>query len=290
MSSTVAALVNFVLYAGLTLVGGAVTVRYLLLTRCGLSATERAPAAGDAARHGAIGAALVLLAAPARALVQAAALADPGDVWFPLLRTIILETGLGRSLQLQTIWAAAALMAFSVARLGRQRGWSAAAMSTFVLALVPALSGHAAAAEHALLAQVATTLHVIGAGAWIGALFLIWRSARKASDLTLTRLLQAFHAVALGAVAMIAVSGAVQAWSILDAPAQLISTAWGRFLISKLVVLGGVAWLGYRHWRGAEQQVGAGDRTTLRRSMGQEIALAVFVLAITGALTSVGIE
>jgi len=286
----IAAVVNFAFFAGLTLAGGAVTVRYLLLTRSGLSATERTPTARDAARYGAAGAALVLLAAPARALVQVTALADPGDAWLPLLRTVITETALGRSLQLQAIWSAAALMAFSVARLGRQRGWSAAAMSVFVLAIVPALSGHAAAAEHALPAQVATTLHVMAAGAWIGGLFLLWRIAGKASDLTLTRLLQAFHAVALGAAATVVVSGAVQSWSILESPEQLISTAWGRLLISKLSVLAGVAWLGYRHWRGAERQVGAGSREALRRSMGMELALAVAILLITGALTAVGLE
>lgn len=284
------ALASFLLFAGLTVALGAVTVRYLLLPRSGLAVTERAPALRDSAKYGLVGAAAMLLAAPLRALAQVLALADPGDAWGPLLRTIVTATALGRSLQLQFIWAAAALMAFSVARLGPQRGWSASAITTFVLALVPALSGHAAAAEHPIPAQVAVVMHVLGAGAWIGTLFHLSRFAKKASDATLARALGAFHSVALGGAAMLAVSGAYHVWTILESPGQVVTTSWGRLLLAKLALLGGIAWLGYRHWKGAERQLAGGGRAALRTSMQRELLLALAVLVVTGFLTNTGTD
>lgn len=290
VQAALTALASFLLFAGLTLALGAVTVRYLLLPRSGLAVTERAPALRDSAKYGLVGAAAMLVAAPLRALAQVLALADPGDAWGPLLRTIVTETSLGRSLQLQFIWAAAALMAFSVARLGPQRGWSASAITTFVLTLVPALAGHAAAAEQVIPAQVAVVMHVLGAGAWIGTLFHLWRIARKASDATLSRVLAGFHNIALGGAGMLALSGAYHVWTIVDAPSQVVTTLWGRLLLAKLALLGGIAWLGYRHWKGAELQLSTGGRAALRRSMQQELLLALAVLVVTGVLTNTGTD
>lgn len=285
-----AALVNFLHYAGLTLAAGAVTIRYLLMTRSGLAVSERAPALRDAAKYGLVGAAAVLVAVPLRAVVQAQGLAFPGDALLPLARTVITETEVGRALLLQAIWSAAAIMALSVARLGRQRGWSAAAIATFVLALGPAMLGHAAAVEPPLPAQVAAVVHALGAGAWIGTLFHLWRIARKASDATLRALLVAFHPIALGAAAMVALSGTSLAWQLVGPVSNLWMTWWGRFLLTKLAVLAGVAALGYRHWKGSEAMVASGDRAALRESLKQELWLALAVLALTGALTTTGVE
>lgn len=285
-----AALVNLLHYAGLTVAVGAVAMRYLVMTRSGLALSERAPALRDAAKYGIAGAAAVLVAAPLRVLVQAMGLAFPGDALLPLMRTIVTTSDLGRALALQAIWGAAAMMAFSVARLGPQRGWSAAAITVFVLALGPALSGHAAAADPLLPAQVAAVAHVLGAGAWIGTLFHLWRIARKASEATLKHLLAAFHSVALGGAAIVVLSGAYQVWSIVETPSQVWTTWWGRILLLKLAALGVVAWLGYRHWKGADAQVAVGDRAVLRESMKRELWVALAVLALTGALTTTGVE
>lgn len=285
-----AALVNFLHYAGLTIAVGAVTVRYLLMTRSGLAVSERAPALRDAAKYGLFGAAAVLVAAPLRAVVQAQGLAFPGDPLLPLVRSVVTNSDVGRALMLQAIWSAAAIMAFSVARFGRQRGWSAAAIATFILALGPAMLGHAAAAVPTLPAQVAAVVHALGAGAWIGTLFHLWRIARKASDATLRALLVAFHPIALGAAAMVAFSGTSLAWQIVGPFSNLWMTWWGRFLLAKLAVLAGVAALGYRHWKGSEALVASGDRAALRESIKRELWLALAVLAITGGLTTTGIE
>lgn len=284
-----APIVNFAHYAGLTLAVGAVTLRYFVLTRSGLALSERTPALRDAAKYGMAGAAAVLVAAPLRALVQLLALRMPGDEWSVLLRAVA-GTALGRTLMLQAVWAAAMIGTLAVARLGAQRGWSGAFITTLISAGIVSMTGHAATAEHPLIAQGSVVLHLLGAGAWIGTLFQLWRMARKASESTLTAILKAFHGVALTGAAMVAVSGAVQVWSIVERPAQLWSTLWGALLLAKLAALGGVLFLGYRHWKGAEQQVGMGVRAQLRASLIKELWLAAVVLALTGALTSTGLE
>ena len=72
----------------------------------------------------------------------------------------------------------------------------------------------------------AATLHVLTAGAWIGGLFPLWRSARVASDATRLALLRAFHAVALTAVSLLASSGRYQTFKRLGSLANLFSTPW----------------------------------------------------------------
>lgn len=284
-----APLVNLLHFAGLTLAVGAVTLRYGVLTRSGLALSERTPALRDAAKYGMAGAAAVLLAAPLRALVQLLALRMPGDDWLPLLR-MVAGTELGRTLMLQAVWATAMIGTFAVARLGAQRGWSGAFITTCISAVVVSMSGHAATAEQPWLARTAVVVHLIGGGAWIGTLFQLWRMARKASEATLTAILRAFHGVALTGASLLALSGATHVWTIVDRPSQLWTTLWGGLLAAKLASLGGVLVLGYRHWKGAEQQVGSGARAQLRESMVKELWLAALVLAITGALTSTGLE
>ncbi len=280
------ALSNLALFVGLTVLLGAVTLRYLVLTRSGLALSERAPAARDAAKHGMVGAALILAGAPLRAYAQASALAFPGDAIGALLRTVVMESALGRALQLQAIWAAAALLACASARFGRQRGWSAAAISALVLTVVPGLSGHAAA-EGTVTALAAAIAHVLGVGLWIGGLLQLWRISKPASEATLTRLIQAFHGVALVGAGLVVASGLVHVASQWTAPAALLRSAWGALLAAKLMAFAAVAALGFRHWRGAERQVAGGGRAALRASLRREVLLAAGVLVITAFLTSV---
>ncbi len=289
MILVLAALANLLHFVGLALAVGAVTLRFGLMNRSGLAQTERMPALRDAAKYGLGGAAAMLAAAPIAATAQAMGLAFPGDALWPLLRTVVGTTEAGRAIALQAVWAGALLAAFSVARLGPARGWTAAALAVMVSAIAVAMRGHAAAAEHRIAAQVAMVMHVLGGGAWIGGLFHLWRIARKASDATLTRLIAAFHAVAGGGALLMLVSGAFSTWILVDSLAQLTGFAWGRLLLAKLTALAGVAWLGYRHWRGSEAQAVA-DRAALRTSFKHELWLAAVVFILTAFLTSVSPE
>ena len=279
-------LLNAALYAGLAVAIGAVVARFLLLPRCGLSLSERAPPLRLAATAGAFAAAAVLCAAPARIALQLSMLTEPGEPWSPMLRVILVDTGLGKAMQLQAIWASAALMAFTVARSGRDRGWKAATVATLILAVTPGLAGHPAAAARPTLAVIIATLHVIAAGAWVGTLFHLWRSVRSVSEATVGAMLRAFHPVALGSAGLLAATGAYQAWIALGGPEDLISSAWGRLLLAKLCFVAVIGALGHRHWKTSGARLASGDRAAVAASFGRELLFAALVIGLTAALAS----
>lgn len=280
------ALTTFALHGGLTLAIGALAVRYLLVARTGMAEAERAAMLRRAAGLGAIGAACALVAAPTRAAMQVAALIEPGEPWTPMLRAVVQGSALGRALQLQAIWGAAATMAFSIARSGRERGWRAATVAIAVLAVTPGLSGHAAASATPTLALAMAYAHVMGAGLWIGTLTHLWRAGRSASDHALRESIAAFHPVAMTAAALVLVSGVRQAWDLATDPLGAIRTTWGVALVVKLALVAAVLALGYRHWRHGETRILRGERPALQRSLGAETALAAIVLIVTAILTT----
>lgn len=279
-------LINAAIYFGLAIGIGAAVVRFGLLPRCELAHSERVPPLRTAATAAAFAAAIVLVAAPFRLLLQVSLLADPGEAWLPLLQTIIVDTALGRAMQLQAIWAAAALMAFTVARVGRDRGWKAAAIGMVILAATPGLAGHAAAAERPMIALTVATLHVLAAGAWVGTLFHLWRATRSVSESTVTSMLRAFHPVALGSAGLLAATGAYQAWIALGGLGDLASSVWGRLLVAKVVAVVVIAALGHRHWKTAEARLARGERKGLADSFLRELKFAALVIVFTAFLAS----
>lgn len=280
-----AALINAAAFAGLTLTIGAVATRFLVLGRSGLTISERAPAARHAAQGAMWAAALLLVSTIARAIQQVADFAEPGEAWLPVLRLVLGTTALGKALVLQAIWAAVVLLAFASARRERERGWRLAALGIVVLALTPGLLGHPVAAPQATIALTAATFHVLASGTWIGGLFHLWRATAVSSEATLLRMLDAFHGLAMGAVALLLVSGGYQTLTALHGVSNLTGTTWGRILVVKLLLVTAVLVLGHRHWRSAATQIRSGERLAVRASLGVELALATLVIALTGLLT-----
>ncbi|MFF0543683.1 copper resistance CopC/CopD family protein [Nocardia thailandica] len=111
-------------------------------------------------------------------------------------------------------------------------GYRAAGVCAAVLIVVSvAVSGHAVAAPDPALAVVVTVVHLAAMTVWGGGLvaaLLLWRGRDQ------TPALRRFASVALGAVAVLAGTGAVQAWRAVDPVASLWDTGWGRLLLLKL--------------------------------------------------------
>lgn len=263
---------------------GASAVRWLLLPRSGFVASESAPVERSAASAGMIAATVVLLAVPGRVALQLMDFLEPGEAWRPALNAILFDTQSGKAAQLQMVWATAALLAFSVARAGRIKGWRAASVATLVLALTPGLGGHPASAARPVLAMTFATMHVLAVGIWIGTLFHLVRATRTLSDRTVSTLIGAFHPVALSAVGVLLVSGGYAAWTMLQGPADLLNTPWGRLLSFKLVLFAAVGLLGAWHWRTADRRLADGGAGAVRKSLTLEVALAAAVLLVTGFL------
>jgi copper transport protein len=84
--------------------------------------------------------------------------------------------------------------------------------------------------------------HVIAAGAWLGGLAGLARLARgrpfgQRAGLCWARIWQRFSSVALVAVGLLVVSGSWLAWRHVGGVGQLVNTVYGRFLLTKLIIV-----------------------------------------------------
>ena len=141
----------------------------------------------------------------------------------------------------------------------RAAGWGVVALGVLLLPIVPVVSGHAWAATPRSLAAGATYLHVVAAGSWVGGLFCLvfagLPALREHEDANgpeqpgLAGMVNAFSRLALVAVGLLAITGVTKAWVHIEAFSQLWTTAWGRSLLVKGLVVAGVMALGLYNWR-----------------------------------------
>ncbi|HEX7243683.1 MAG TPA: CopD family protein, partial [Longimicrobiaceae bacterium] len=175
-------------------------------------------------------------------------------------------------------------------------GWRVAAAACGVLALATASGGHAAAVEGLRpLALAGGALHVLGAGAWLGALALLLAAGLPAAlaapagerGAAAAELVRRFSPLALAAAGTAAITGVAAALFHLGAPAELWETAYGRALLVKLALLAAVAAAGLYNWRALTPQLGAdGSDRRLRRTAAVELGMGVLVVVVTAVLVA----
>ena len=251
----------------------------------------------NAARIGTIAAGLLLLAVAGRLVAQSVAMHRPGAAFDPaLLSAMITRTVWGWGWLIQLAASALALWAFVAARRAPERSWRAALIAAIVLSVTPALSGHAVAASgYGPLPVVADTLHVLGAGGWLGTLLAIMaagipaaaRMEREERGALVAAFVNAFSPVALFFAGLLAVTGVLAAWVHLGSVAGLWQSAYGRTLLVKLAVLVFVAATGFYNWRRVRPALGndAGTRR-IRRSATAELLVAAVVILVTAVLVA----
>jgi copper transport protein len=151
----------------------------------------------------------------------------------------------------------------------------------------PGLAGHAGDPGRGWLAVAVDALHLAGAAVWVGGLahlFVVVAPATASLEAGARRrvrleIAQRFSRLALASVAVIGVTGVGRALWELGAVSQIWSTAYGRTLLIKTVLLGALVVLGYRN------RQGLADFTALRRRVGLELALLVTLMAAVSLLT-----
>lgn len=263
-----------------------------------------APAVQDAvpSRRGLELAALGLLAVSGLHLllqagrVSGSTLALP---WSGATTGVLLTTRFG------ALWTARIAATVTLAALLRGRQprdtWLALGVAVGV-ALLVSLGSHAAAEAEPLWPVVADWLHLIAMSVWVGGLFQFgrglwviretdapWRSRFTAV------LIPRFSVLALGSVAVLALTGLYAAFQQIGGWEALVNTVYGQTLLVKLALLTPLLGLGAvnlllvtpRLRRAAQA---GGDRALVdrfRRIVFSEIALSALVLLSVGALTSV---
>jgi putative copper export protein len=214
------------------------------------------------------------------------------------LAALLQTTTWGTAWILQAVATVGFFLGLMVARAphGRGAGWVGAGAAALLLASVPALSGHAASVENnTALAILTDTLHVLGAGVWLGTLAVLVAAGMPAALATadgggpraLADMVNVFSPVALAGGAVAGLTGVVNALLHLSAVGDLWGTGYGRTLALKLLLLGVVAAAGAYNWRRVRPSLGdEAGAPRLRRSTAVELGMGALVVLVTAILVA----
>lgn len=195
-------------------------------------------------------------------------------------------------LALQAVGLVAALVL-----LAHPRGpWWTPIAPAAVAVLSPALVGHTRAIEPVWLLVTTDLLHLAAGATWFGglvglALVLRGLSGRERDGaLVLSR----FSAVAAGLLGVLAVTGTLMGWRILDGWRPLLETTYGRLLLVKVGIAAVVALVaGWNRWRllpaarsGVGHDARRGAVLKVATAVRVEAVLLVGLLGVTGFLTN----
>ena len=171
------------------------------------------------------------------------------------------------------------------------------------LVLSPGLSGHASVTNPEFVVMSSDALHVLAMSAWVGGLASLLvalpAATRRLEAPDRTRLLAAcvrrFSPLALASVATLLATGTYQSILYLESIGDLTSSAFGRAILIKIVLIVALIALGALNMRrnkpdldrlATEGAPPGGAGRLLRRAVQTEVALIAVVLAVTAALTS----
>ncbi len=251
-----------------------------------------------------IAVALGLVATAAQIVLEGAAAAGVSG-FSAITRTIVEET-LGT--RFGTVWGLAFLAWIAIAALvpllARSRTALLIAAPLIYLCLCPALAGHPSTQSPVLLNFSANAVHVAAMAVWLGglaALLLVLPAATRSATGPADRArllagpLARFSTVALAMVALVMLTGLVQAYVYVRHLGDLLSTGYGRAVLAKLLLL--LAVIGIASYNRHElvprlrliaergESPGA-PGILLRRSLRAEVALLAVVIGVTAALAS----
>ncbi|HSY86997.1 MAG TPA: FixH family protein [Verrucomicrobiae bacterium] len=241
-------------------------------------------------RRGTVALALLgLLAALAGIGIEGAALTDTGGAG--ILHGGTWRLGESTSLGLSLTVAAVALVVLIITLESARGKLALLALPAGFIALASlALTGHALTAGPLWLTAPVLAIHVLMAAFWLGALWPLWQAMGRRTPDAAIALLRRFSAIAIPAVALLVAAGATLAVLQIGRVGELLTTAYGIRLLSKLAFVALLLLLAAlnRFWLTPALAAGRAQAThRLRASIGLEIGLGIAILAATSSLGEV---
>jgi len=154
------------------------------------------------------------------------------------------------------------------------------------LAATWSLASHSDSSTHPLPMVALDVVHLVACAVWLGGLIVLGADVLRDKDSTSSRLAaRRFSSTAATCVAVLVVSGSVQAWQRVGSAAALLDNEYALLLLGKL----GLVWItlllaGVARFR--VLRVPAFSVPALRRVVCAEAALAVAVLTVTSLLVT----
>ena len=197
------------------------------------------------------------------------------DLSLTEIQSFVFQISQGRALGIQ---AGLALVLALVSR------WVvSAAEATFLLVVAiaaltpPVLTGHAASAGSHDLAVISLLVHIIAVSLWVGGLVgLLWAAAAgaKRGGYAITR----FSTLAGWCIAVVAISGIVNAAVRLGAWSPLFTSGYGRLVLAKAACLIGLAAFGAAHRRRSVRRASESPDAPLQWGAFAQLAAAELAL------------
>jgi putative copper export protein len=184
---------------------------------------------------------------------------------------------------------ALAFIGFAIVGAARSLGWALATIGVLIAELMPLYTGKVAGKVNAV--------HILAASTWLGTLLVLLligirgviRSATAGQQRAelIADLVNSFSPIALGASALVALTGLTTAWMHLKRLSALWTSSYGIALMIKLVLVLIVVTLGAWNWRRVRPTLGdEGSEHTIRRSARLELTFAALVLIATSVLVT----
>lgn len=291
--------VRWLQYTGLLIAVGALAFHLLVLRFMGRTATDELLVQLMRIRAATIGywaTLLVALSAVLRLYAQSVAVNGGEALRGELIGPMLMRTLWGWGWMLQIAAVVIAIAGFHLARRARAGGWVIALAGVLVLAVTPALSGHAASAQRlTAIAVLVDTLHVIGAGGWLGSLLVLLaaglpvalRSPNDGRGANVANLVNTYSPTALIFAGTVVASGVFAAWLHAGISSALWESRYGQTLLLKFGVFSLVAAIGVYNWRRVRPALGD-ERGALRirRSATAELLVGALVLIVTAVLVA----
>jgi copper resistance protein D len=201
------------------------------------------------------------------------------------LVAVLGETLFGRVSVVRFALAVALAIVLVLLRDGGLR--AAGALLSGALLATLAWTGHAAAEQGADRAVhlSADALHLIAAGAWVGALWPLAVALRTEDAALAERAARRFSTVGMASVGTLVVTGVANAWYTVGSVPALFGTGYGRLLTAKLALFGAMlALAAVNRLRLTPRLPDPRSLAQLRRNAALEALLGLVVIAVVGAL------
>jgi putative copper resistance protein D len=234
-------------------------------------------------------------ASAAKILLTAGSMSgDVRSLWDPELERMILQAGEGAAVTQRLLGLGC--MVAALARCGAQPAGRSAGRRP-ALALVGAVAaatsfawvGHVHVLAAPLLGVSIVALHALGAAFWLGAFVPLLIVSRDRDVARMTRAVARFSATAQWVVAVLLLAGVILVCLLLQSPADLWRSDYGRLLLVKIAFVSALLSLAaFNRQRLTPRLSTHDDRAAraLRTAIRLEIFLACVIMLVTAAMTT----